>query len=118
MSPAPDPIDGPIGVKLEAPPLHPAVFAVKLPGLGPTHAGAMKRLAHIHARLAPMRDGSSPRSPGGSPRLRDDGMPVPDDPLDALVLDGARRAFRAMPENQFAAGARTVTLGHEPGPLA
>lgn len=118
MSPVHDPIDDPVGFKLEAPPLHPVLFAVKLPGLGSTHAGSMKRLAHIHALLAPMRDGFSPRSPGGSPRRRDDGTPVPDDPLDALVLDGARRALRAMAEIQFPAGARTVTLGREPGPLA
>jgi choline dehydrogenase-like flavoprotein len=38
---------------------------------------------------------------------------VLDYPLDAFVMDGARRAFRAMAEIQFAAGARTVTLGHE-----
>jgi choline dehydrogenase-like flavoprotein len=108
-----DPIDGPIGFKLEAPPLHPVLFAVNLPGLGPKHADAMKRFAHTHALLALMRDGFSPRSPGGTVRLRDDGTPVLDYPLDAFVLDGARRAFAAMAEIQFAAGARTVTVGHE-----
>jgi choline dehydrogenase-like flavoprotein len=108
-----DPIDGPIGFKLEAPPLHPVLFAVNLPGLGPTHAHAMKRFAHTHALLALMRDGFSPHSPGGTVRLRNDGTPVLDYPLDDFVLDGARRAFRAMAEIQFAAGARTVTLGHE-----
>jgi choline dehydrogenase-like flavoprotein len=47
------------------------------------------------------------------PAMRDDGSPVLDYPLDAFVLDGARRAFAAMAEIQFAAGARTVTVGHE-----
>jgi choline dehydrogenase-like flavoprotein len=108
-----DPIDGPIGFKLEAPPLHPVLFAVNMPGFGVAHARAMQRFAHTHALLALMRDGFSDRSPGGTVRLRDDTTPVLDYPLDDFVFDGARRAFRAMAEIQFAAGARSVSLGHE-----
>lgn len=108
-----DPIDGPIGFKLEAPPIHPVLFAVNVAGFGERHAATMKRFAHAHALLALMRDGFAERSPGGRVRLRDDGSPVLDYPLDDFTMDGARRAFRAMAEIQFAAGARTVTLGHE-----
>ncbi len=108
-----DPIDGPIGFKLEAPPIHPVLFAVNLAGFGPEHAAAMRRFAHAHALLALMRDGFHERSPGGRVRLRDDGSPVLDYPLDDFVFDGARRAFRAMAEIQFAAGARSVRIGHE-----
>src|SRR5690606_35712038 len=43
----------------------------------------------------------------------DDGSPVLDYPLNAYVLDGARRALLSMAEIQFAAGARTVLPGHE-----
>jgi choline dehydrogenase-like flavoprotein len=108
-----DPIDGPIGFKLEAPPIHPVLFAVNLAGFGPEHAAAMRRFAHAHALLALMRDGFHERSPGGRVSLRDDGSPVLDYPLDGFVFDGARRAFRAMAEIQFAAGARSVRIGHE-----
>jgi choline dehydrogenase-like flavoprotein len=108
-----DPIDGPIGFKLEAPPLHPVLFAVNLPGFGAVHSRTMQRFAHTHALLALMRDGFSERSPGGTVRLRDDGTPVLDYRVDDFVLDGARRAFRAMAEIQFSAGARSVSLGDE-----
>jgi choline dehydrogenase-like flavoprotein len=108
-----DPIDGPIGFKLEAPPIHPVLFAVNLAGFGPEHAAAMRRFAHAHALLALMRDGFHERSPGGRVSLREDGSPVLDYPLDDFVFDGARRAFRAMAEIQFAAGARSVRIGHE-----
>jgi hypothetical protein len=33
----PAPIDGPIGYKLEVPPLHPVLFASTLPGFGLPH---------------------------------------------------------------------------------
>jgi choline dehydrogenase-like flavoprotein len=89
------------------------LFAVNVAGFGARHAATMKRFAHAHALLALMRDGFAERSPGGRVRLRDDGAPVLDYVLDAFTMDGARRAFRAMAEIQFAAGARTVTLGHE-----
>lgn len=108
-----DPIDGPLGYKLEAPPLHPVLFAVNLAGFGPEHAASMARFDHAHALLALIRDGFHPRSTGGRVRLRDDGTPVLDYPVDELVLDAARRAFRAMAEIQFAAGARRVRIGDE-----
>jgi choline dehydrogenase-like flavoprotein len=108
-----DPIDGPLGFKLEAPPLHPVLFASNLPGFGQAHSQAMRRFAHTHALLALMRDGFSPGSPGGTVRLRDDTTPVLDYAVDEVVLDGARRAFRAMAEIQFAAGARGIVLGDE-----
>lgn len=108
-----DPIDGPLGFKIEAPPLHPVLFAVNLAGFGAAHAAAMARFAHTHALLALVRDGFAPGSDGGQVRLRDDGTPVLDYPLDERLYDAARRAFTAMAAIQFAAGARSVTVGHE-----
>ncbi|MEI7446531.1 MAG: GMC family oxidoreductase [Burkholderiales bacterium] len=108
-----DPIDGPLGFKLEAPPLHPVLFAVNLAGFGAEHAASMARFDHAHALLALIRDGFHPRSIGGRVTLRDDSTPVLDYPVDALVLDAARRAFRTMAEIQFAAGARSVRIGDE-----
>ena len=59
-----------------------------------------------------MRDGFNAASAGGTVRLRDDGTPVLDYPLTPYVWDGVRRAFRAMAEIQFAAGARQVSPAH------
>ncbi|HEY0879759.1 MAG TPA: GMC family oxidoreductase [Zeimonas sp.] len=107
------PIDGPIGYKLETPPIHPVLFATTMAGFGAEHRQRMLDFARTQATIALMRDGFHERSPGGRVELRDDGSPVLDYPLDAFVLDGARRALLTMAEIQFAAGARTVLAGHE-----
>jgi choline dehydrogenase-like flavoprotein len=108
-----DKVDGPIGYKLEAPPLHPLIASTTLPGFGAQQAAAMKDFARTHALLALLRDGFHEQSPGGRVKLRSDGSPVLDYTLTPFVLDGARRAMLSMAEIQFAAGARRVTPGHE-----
>lgn len=110
-----DPIDGPIGFKLEAPPLHPVIGSSTLPGFGPEQAEAMKAFPHTQALLALLRDGFHPDSPGGRVRLRGDGSPELDYPLNDFVFEGARRALLVMAEIQFAAGAKTVRPIHEMG---
>lgn len=112
-----DPIDGPIGYKLEAPPLHPLLFATSIVGFGRDAAARLADFPNSHALLALLRDGFHPRSPGGRVRLRRDGSPELDYPLNDLVLDGARRALLSMAELQFAAGALKVGVGHEFAPL-
>lgn len=107
------PIDGPIGFKIEAPPLHPVLFAASTPGIGREHAQALRDFPNTHVLIALLRDGFHPDSPGGTVTVRGDGSPVLDYPLTPFVLDGARRALLAMAELQFAAGARQVTPGHE-----
>jgi choline dehydrogenase-like flavoprotein len=107
------PIDGPIGYKLEAPPIHPVLFATTMTGFGDEHRRRMLDFAHTQATIALLRDGFHERSPGGRVELRDDGSPVLDYPLDDFVLEGARRALLSMAEIQFAAGARTVQPAHE-----
>lgn len=107
------PIDGPLGFKLEVPPLHPVLFSTTLQGFGSAHAQLMQRFAQTHAMLALIRDGFHPGSRGGQVRLRSDGSPVLDYPLDAVYWEAARRALLAMAEIQFAAGARSVTPVHE-----
>jgi len=107
------PIDGPIGFKLEAPPIHPLLFAITTPGYGPAHAQRMRQFAHTQALLALLRDGFHPDAAGGRVQIRDDGTPVLDYPLTGTVLDGARRALLAMAEIQFAAGALAVQPVHE-----
>jgi choline dehydrogenase-like flavoprotein len=107
------PIDGPMGYKLEAPPLHPVVFATTLSGFGPAQAELLEQFAHTQALLALLRDGFHEQSPGGRVSLRGDGSPVLDYPLNDFVMDGARRALLSMAEIQFAAGARQVVPVHE-----
>lgn len=107
------PIDGPIGYKLEAPPLHPVIVSSTLPGHGAEQAALLRQFPHTHALLALLRDGFHPQAPGGRVTLRSDGSPLLDYPLTDFVLDGARRAFLSMAEIQFAAGAKTVLPVHE-----
>ncbi len=107
------PIDGAIGYKLEAPPIHPVIFASTLPGYGQVQADLLAQFPKTHALLALMRDGFHEQSPGGRVTLRGDGSPVLDYPLNDFVMDGARRAFLSMAEIQFAAGAASVLPVHE-----
>jgi choline dehydrogenase-like flavoprotein len=107
------PIDGPIGYKLEAPPLHPVIFASTVPGMGQTQHDLLKAFPHNHTLLALMRDGFHDQSRGGKIKLRGDGSPVLDYPLTDYVMDGARRALLSMMEIQFAAGATKVLPLHE-----
>lgn len=109
------PPEGPMGFKLEAPPVHPILAAITLPNHGPGHAGWMREFPHLQVLLALLRDGFHPESPGGTVSLRDDGSPVLDYPFSPYVWDGARRAFAAMAEIQFAAGAVRVMPIHGDG---
>jgi choline dehydrogenase-like flavoprotein len=108
-----DEVDGPIGFKIEAPPIHPVIFASTVAGIGQEQADLLKKFPHTHVLLALMRDGFHAESPGGRVKLRADGSPVLDYRLSGFLMDGARRAFMAMAEIQFAAGAREVMPVHE-----
>ncbi len=112
-----DPIDGPIGYKLEAPPLHPLIFTTSIGGFGREAAANFAQFPNTHALLALLRDGFHAESPGGRVKLRKDGSPELDYPLTPFVMDGARRALLSMAELQFAAGARQVMTGHELAPI-
>jgi choline dehydrogenase-like flavoprotein len=112
-----DPIDGPIGYKLEAPPVHPLIFTTSLRGFGREAAALFEAFPNTHVLLALLRDGFHAESPGGRVKLRGDGTPELDYPLTPFVMDGARRALLTMAELQFAAGAQQVCTGHELAPL-
>ncbi|MGQ0709036.1 MAG: GMC family oxidoreductase N-terminal domain-containing protein [Rhodoferax sp.] len=112
------PIDGPIGFKLEVAPLHPVFFGANLPGMGPQHTPLLRAYPHAHVMLALMRDGFHPQSEGGAVELRSDGSALLDYPVTDYVLDGARRSLLAMAQIQFEAGAQSVTPGHEFGRAA
>ncbi|MBC7453075.1 MAG: GMC family oxidoreductase [Massilia sp.] len=107
------PIDGAIGYKLEAPPLHPLLLSTTMAGYGQAHADTMAQFPHVHALLALLRDGFHDASRGGTVGLAGNGAPVLDYPMSAFVWDGVRRAHLTMAEIQFAAGAKTVQPVHE-----
>ncbi|MFJ3485672.1 GMC family oxidoreductase N-terminal domain-containing protein [Pseudomonas sp. NPDC090202] len=107
-----DGVTGPMGYKLEVPPLQPALASTLLGGFGPVNAERMAQLPHTHMMLALLRDGFHPDSPGGSVQLRGDGTPVLDYQVSPYVWDGVRRALHSMAEIQFAAGARSVMPLH------
>ena len=109
------PVDGPIGYKLEAPPLHPVLVATTLSGDGALHARSMRELPRMQVLIALMRDGFHPESGGGTVSLQSDGTPWLDYPLNDYFWDGARRALATMAEIQFAAGAKTVMPVHASG---
>ena len=109
------PIDGPVGFKLEAPPVHPVLAAITLPSHGSAHAAWMQRLPHMQVLIALLRDGFHRDSAGGRVRLARDGTPLLDYALTPYLLNGARRAMIAMAELQFAAGATSVMPVHDEG---
>lgn len=106
---------GPMGFKIEAPPVHPVLAAITLPGHGREHAAWMQRLPNMQVLIALLRDGFHADASGGRVRLAGDGTPILDYALTPYIFDGVRRAFTAMAEIQFAAGATSVMPVHGQG---
>lgn len=106
---------GPLSYKLEVPPLHPGISAVMFMGHGNELAKDLSKLNNTHAMLALLRDGFDKESPGASIELSDDGSPIVDYPLNEYLFNGIKRAYLAMAEIQFAAGAKRVRPAHQHG---
>jgi choline dehydrogenase-like flavoprotein len=107
------PVDGVIGYKLEAPPIHPILAGITLQGFGADHAMWMKRLPNMQVSIALLRDGFHPESVGGRVTIKSDGSPLLDYAISDYVWDGVRRSLLTMAEIQFAAGAKIVMPLHE-----
>jgi len=107
---------GPMGYKLEVPPLFPGITAGVINLVGEKLHQDMASLPECSALLALLRDGFVAQSEGGSVRLAQDGSPLLDYDLTDYVWDGARRAYLSMAELQFAAGARRVRPLHLDAP--
>ncbi len=107
------PHDGPIGFKLEAPPIHPILAGITLQGFGIDHSMWMTRLPNMHVAIALMRDGFHPQSSGGQVAIRSDGSALLDYRISDYVWDGIRHSLLVMAEIQFAAGAKIVMPLHE-----
>jgi choline dehydrogenase len=103
---------GPMGYKLEVPPIFPGIGSAVFNLHGRELQQSMADFAHGNAVLALLRDGFAAQSVGGSVRLADDGSPILDYELSDYVWDGVRRAWLSMAELQFAAGAKTVRVAH------
>ncbi|HTX59194.1 MAG TPA: GMC family oxidoreductase [Verrucomicrobiae bacterium] len=107
------PLDGPIGYKLEVPPIYPLIYASLTPGFGERAAALLEDMPHKQVIIALMRDGFHDQSQGGTVELRKDHAPDIDYPITDYVWDGLRRSLLTMAEIQFAAGAKTVLPIHE-----
>ena len=107
------PHEGPAGFKLESGPTHPVLVGITLPGFGEDHAKWMARFPNVQVVIGLLRDGFHPESRGGRVTLAKDGTPVLDYVMSDYLWEGARRAYLAMAEIQFAAGAQTVMPVHE-----
>jgi choline dehydrogenase-like flavoprotein len=110
--------DGPVGFKLESAPTYPILVSITLPGFGPGHARWMAQLPHAQVVIALLRDGFHEGSPGGRVMLRDDGTAVLDYRMTPYLWEGVRRAYLAMAQIQFAAGAAEVMPVHESAVVA
>jgi choline dehydrogenase-like flavoprotein len=106
---------GPLGYKLEVPPLHPAISSIMLMGHGNSHVADMAKLNNTHAMLALLRDGFDDESEGANITLSDNGSPIVDYPMNDYLFDGIKRAYLSMAEVQFAAGAKKVRPAHQHG---
>ncbi len=107
------PVNGPVGYKLEVAPVHPAFALTNGGGIGADLARRAQEMPRTQFMIALLRDGFHPESQGGVVELRADGSPVVDYPLNDYLLDGVRRAYLTMAEIQFAAGAKTARPVHE-----
>jgi choline dehydrogenase-like flavoprotein len=107
---------GPMGYKLEVPPIFPGIGAATFNVFGPDLQQGMADFPHSNTVLALLRDGFTPQSEGGTVRLGDDGNPVLDYDMTDYFWDGARRALLSMAELQFAAGAAKVRAMHIDSP--
>lgn len=105
-------VDGPVGFKLEVPPLQPGLASVLLLGHGSHHFTDMAQLPNTHSMIALLRDGFHSHSQGGSVELANDGSPILDYQINDYLWDGFKRAFLTMAEIEFAAGAKAVRASH------
>ena len=111
------PIDGPMGFKIEVPPIHPLILATALPTFGKEHLEIMQSLPHIHALLSLQRDGFHNESQGGQVKVLRNGEATLDYPFTDYLKDGFRESLIKMAKLQFAAGAKQVMPLHLKAPL-
>ncbi len=107
---------GPMGYKLEVPPLFPGIMASLFGTYGAALKEDMHKFPHTNAVIALLRDGFVEESPGGRVRIDDAGNPLLEYDVSDYVWDGVKRSFLSMAEVQFAAGATQVRAAHLDSP--
>ena len=105
--------DGPVGFKLEVPPLQPAFAAGFYSTAGEEIGTSMDQLAHTQCMIALMRDGFHEQSQGGVVELGDAGQPVLDYPINEYLLEGVQRSWNIMLEMQFVTGCKSARPAHK-----
>lgn len=101
------------GYKLEVPPLQPILGMTQVHLYGKELAALADQFPHLHGQIALIRDGFHEQSQGGSISLNKYQQPVMDYPHSDYLKKGYRAALLSMTESIFAAGAKSVMVGHE-----
>jgi len=109
---------GPMGYKLEVPPMLPGLASSVFGTFNQTLKDDMAMLPSTNTMLALLRDGFTEDSPGGTVRISDQGDAILDYDVSDHLWDGAKRAYLSMAEAQFAAGAKAVKPAHLDGEWA
>jgi choline dehydrogenase-like flavoprotein len=104
---------GPVGFKLEVPPLQPAFAAAFYAAAGEELTKSVDQLGQTQCMIALLRDGFHERSQGGTVELGELGQPVLDYPIDEYLLEGVRRSWNVMLEMQFATGCTSARPAHK-----
>ena len=104
---------GPMGFKLEVPPLQPAFAAGFYSTAGEEISSSMDQLGNTQCMIALLRDGFHEQSQGGVVELGDAGQPVLDYPITEYILEGVRRSWGIMLEMQFATGCKSARPAHK-----
>jgi choline dehydrogenase-like flavoprotein len=107
-----DSVSGPVGYKLEVPPLHPGLTSVLLMGHGEEQFDEINKLPNLNSMISLLRDGFDDDSEGGSIELASDGSAIVDYPINDYLWEGVKRSHLTMSELQFAAGAKAVRPAH------
>ena len=107
-----DSVDGPVGYKLEVPPLHPALTSVLLMGHGEAQFEELNKLPNLSSMISLLRDGFNDDCQGGSIELASDGSAIIDYSINDYLWEGVKRTHLTMSELQFAAGAKSVRPAH------
>ncbi|WP_341481891.1 GMC oxidoreductase [Marinobacter adhaerens] len=104
-------VDGPVGYKLEVPPLHPGMSSGVIPGHGETQINNMAGLPHMQSVIALLRDGFHPKAPAArSPSATTaagTGLP-----RQRLPLEGHPRSLPHHGRNPVCRRCRKVRLMH------
>ncbi len=105
-------VTGRMGFKIEAVPMQPLFASVIMRGHGMKHRMRMQELDHTAGSLALLRDGFHEESPGGAVMLDRFGSPLLDYTITDYMMDAVKRAYIAMGDIYFAAGAQAYFPGH------